>query len=145
VRKRSNEVARDGRRRGLEITNVRGVFFALCLAGAFSLSLGCSATVTAGVPRVAGHDVVAAQAVPVGIERYPRVVYRGEWAYLVDGLWYYPTASGWVIFQDEPPELAQYRMRYERTPGVQRAPDVQYGYPGAHPTPPREIDRQYRR
>jgi hypothetical protein len=121
----------------------RAALFALCLAAA-AFSFGCSATLTAGAPRVAGYEVAAAQAVPVGIDRYPRVTYRGEWAYLVDGLWYYPTASGWVIFQEEPPELAQYRYRYERTAPRARPPDVEYGYPRA-PTQPREIHREYRR
>jgi hypothetical protein len=52
-----------------------------------------------------GHAVVAVDAAPVEIERYPRARWHGRWAYLVDGAWWYPTDTGWVIFRDVPAEL----------------------------------------
>jgi hypothetical protein len=143
---RSNEVARDGRRHGMKNTIGRGALFGLSFAVLFSV--GCTATLTAGTPTVAGYAVTSADAVPVGIDRYPRTYYQGEYAYLVDGLWYYPTATGWVIFQEEPRELAQYRARVQTAPAAKRPPDVQYGYPRPpppRPTQPRELHREYRR
>ncbi len=143
MRIRSNEVARDGRRpAGKKNARFLGALFAVSVVAAFSL--GCSATVTAGVPTVAGHQVAAVDAVPAGLEAHPRAFYRGEYAYLINGQWYYPTASGWVVFLDEPRELASVRMHIETAPG-RRAPAVEYGYPTVRPvTPPREIHREYR-
>jgi len=50
-----------------------------------------------------------------------------------------------VIFQDEPRDLLEARMRIESAPRGQRPPDVQYSYPANRPTPPRELYRDYRR
>jgi hypothetical protein len=91
------------------------------------VAVGCVAE--AGV--VYGYPVVEASYVPARIEYYPRVYYRGGYAYYVDGYWYYPSAAasrGWVVFRDEPHELRRYRVeeRWEQ-PRYYRAP--QYGVP----------------
>jgi hypothetical protein len=43
--------------------------------------------------------------VPTDIPFYPHVYYGGDDAYLVEGRWYRPGASGWVVFTNEPVEL----------------------------------------
>lgn len=55
---------------------------------------------------------------PLVVERAPRVYFRGAWAHLVDGRWHYPTESGWVVFEETPPELARYNdsVGTEQTP-----------------------------
>jgi hypothetical protein len=58
-------------------------------------------------PDVYGYRVRAADVDPVVVERAPRTYYRGAWAHLVDGEWHYPTESGWVVFEETPPELAR--------------------------------------
>jgi len=93
---------------------------------------------------VGGYDVVYAEAVPVSIDAYPAVEYRGRLAYLVDGRWYWPTDNGWVVFVEEPPELGTYRTRVQTAPRAVPPPAVEYGYPGVRPTKPREIHREYR-
>src|SRR5688572_29114544 len=40
----------------------------------------------------------------------PGVYYRGRYAHLHDGRWYYPTERGWVVFREEPRELQRYRV-----------------------------------
>jgi hypothetical protein len=47
--------------------------------------------------------------VPADVRSYPRVHYRGADAYLVNGRWYYAAPQGWVVFREEPRELARYR------------------------------------
>jgi hypothetical protein len=86
----------------------------------------CSTTLLAllltscyGTTRVEGgvvydYPVVQVEAAPMHIDTYPRVYYRGNYAYLVEGRWYYPTASGWVVFRQEPEVLSSYRVRYYR-------------------------------
>jgi hypothetical protein len=84
------------------------------LAGLASLP-GC--VVRAGPPAIAGYATVYAQTVPDDIYAYPHVWYEGSYAYLVGGLWYYPTGRGWVVLRSEPPPLYRYRSAY--------------GYPGS--------------
>ena len=97
------------------------------LAAALAIALGavamggCAARVQTGAAVVYGYPVARAEVVPVEIATYPRVYYRGSYAYLVGSRWYYPTARGWVVFRQEPVELARYRGELERT-RVRRLP-----------------------
>ena len=47
--------------------------------------------------------------VPTDVVFYTHVLYGGDDAYLVDGQWYRPNATGWVVFTKEPLELALLR------------------------------------
>lgn len=60
-------------------------------------------------PDVYGYAVRSSRVDPVVVDRAPRIYWRGAWAYLVDGEWVYPTETGWVVFVEEPPELARHR------------------------------------
>ncbi|MDI3284965.1 hypothetical protein [Polyangium sp. 15x6] len=106
--------------------------------------MGCTATLSAGPPNVGGYDVAYANAVPVDVDTYPAVPYRDRLAYLVEGRWYWPTDNGWVVFLEEPPELANYRTNVQTAPRAVPPPAVEYGYPPVRPTKPREIHREYR-
>ncbi|MDC0748989.1 hypothetical protein [Polyangium mundeleinium] len=108
------------------------------------LAAGCVATLSAGTPNVGGYDVAYAEAVPVDVNMYPAVEYRGRLAYLVEGRWYWPTDNGWVVFVEEPPELTRYRTNVQTAPRAVPPPAVEYGYPPVRPTKPREIHREYR-
>ncbi|UQA61955.1 hypothetical protein [Polyangium aurulentum] len=126
---------------------VRAALVALALPLAFA-AMGCSATFSAAAPTptVHGYAAMDAVTVPAAIETYPRVAWGGSFAYLVGGVWYYPSATGWVVLREEPRVLARYRARLERAPRVYRAPPVEYGYPRERrPLPPRELHREYRR
>src|SRR5690606_17698719 len=70
-----------------------------------------------------GYPVVTVDTVPAYVYDYPRVAYRGRYAYLVQGRWYYPSSRGWVVFRDEPRELRRYRVYYRdygAFPGTRR-------------------------
>lgn len=99
------------------------------VAGAIGLLAGgCTGTIGAEGAVVYGYPVVRAEVVPVAITAYPRVYYRGSWAYLVDGRWYYQTPRGYVVFREEPRELRRYREQI-RPSRPRRGPPVEYGYP----------------
>jgi hypothetical protein len=84
---------------------------------------GCAITVRSeGRAVVHGHPVARAEVVPVEIATNPRVYYRGSYAYLVGARWYYPTAQGWVVFREEPTELARYRVEIDRGARLGRVP-----------------------
>ncbi len=51
--------------------------------------------------------------VPTDVVFYTHVLYGGDDAYLVDGQWFRPAASGWVVFTKEPLELALIRRSLE--------------------------------
>jgi len=92
-KKVARDVHSEEQRRGPKSAK-RNVMLALFVLP-FALGVsGCSATFMAGPPTVSGYEVAEARAVPVDIERYPHVAYNGQDAYLVGGLWYYPTATG---------------------------------------------------
>lgn len=59
---------------------------------------------------VYGHPAVYVDTAPPDVYVYPRQEYRGGYAYLVDGRWYYETPRGWVIFRDTPRELEARRV-----------------------------------
>ncbi len=121
------------------------------LAISILTATGCSASVRVR-PTVAGYAVAPIDTVPVAIGGYPRTIYRDQYAYLVDGRWYYPTNDGWVVFLEEPQPLEQYRLRVQSAPPATRSPDVYYGYPPDQrqparpppPTRPQELQREYR-
>ena len=128
-------------------------FAMTALTGVLGLlgAAGCEATFTPAQPVYGYYDgtVVAATEVPVDVWGYPRVYYGGGYAYLVNGLWYQPTARGWVVFRREPVELSRERTRiYAARPAVRMTvrPAVRtpvYAYP--RPVTPREPNEYQRR
>ncbi|WP_437811484.1 hypothetical protein [Sorangium sp. So ce1078] len=105
----------------------RSALAALALAAGASLLMGCLGTVGAEGFVVSGYPVVRAEIIPVEIAASPRVYFRGTYAYLVDGEWYYPTNRGWVVFEQEPPELRRYRQTYRASPRY--VPERELSYP----------------
>ncbi|WP_281333570.1 hypothetical protein [Polyangium sp. 6x1] len=103
-----------------------GLCMALGVAGCGAATFG--ATVPLGYGSVYGYTVVDAGGVPYDIYNYPSYYWNGNYAYLVGSSWYYPYGGSWVVFEDEPWDLYQYR----RSLPVQVAPPaVQYpAYPG---------------
>jgi hypothetical protein len=100
------------------------------LAGAAVLGmtslLGCVAR--AGVASEAvygeavyGYPTYVVEAPPPDVQVYPRIVYRGSYAYLIGDRWYYQTPRGWVVFREEPVELRRHRetLRRRRPPPVE--------------------------
>jgi hypothetical protein len=108
-------------------------------------AVGCGGTFRAASspgPMVYGYSAVSVGAVPMGIESYPSVYWRGSPAYLVDDTWYYPTGGGWVILQEEPRDLYRYRVtarprstvEYRYSPAY-RGSTVQSAPPAYRPRP----------
>jgi hypothetical protein len=95
-------------------------------AGRWLRNLGMSLAFAAALPGCMAHargevvydyPVTYVERAPARIETYPRAVYHGRPAYLVDGRWYYQNNRRWVVFDDEPGELREYRSRhYARAP-----------------------------
>ncbi len=52
--------------------------------------------------------------VPSDVVFYGHVLYGGDDAYLVDGHWFRPASTGWVVFTKEPLELALLRRCLEK-------------------------------
>lgn len=141
MRIRSNDNTRDG---FATDRSRRAWLFWVLLVISMAAMTGCSASVRMR-PNIGGYAVAPVSSVPVAIEAYPHVQYVDRYAYLIDGRWYYPTYDGWVVFLEEPRELAEYRSRIQAAPPATRPPDVYYGYPPPPPpTPPRELHREYR-
>ena len=97
----------------------------LALAGsALLVCLGgtaCAGTTRAQSTLVYDYPAVYVEDVPADTVYQPRVYYRGRYAYLVDGRWYYPADRGWVVFREEPRELQRYRINSgDRTPRTDR-------------------------
>jgi hypothetical protein len=86
----------------------------LALAGSALLAClgGTACAETTPAQRTLVYDYPAAyvETVPAYTVYQPRVYYRGRYAYLVDGRWYYPADRGWVVFKEEPRELMRYRI-----------------------------------
>jgi hypothetical protein len=101
---------------------------ALTLGAAAALMVGCAGTLSTEGYAVYGHPVVRAELVPVEISAHPRVYYGGTYAYLVGGVWYYPTDRGWVIFEEEPAELRRFRESYRSSPRYV-PPERELGFP----------------
>jgi hypothetical protein len=86
----------------------RTALAAALLAAASAACLGCS--------REPSSDVVAepTPSVPTDVVFYTHVLYGGDDAYLIDGQWFRPAATGWVVFTKEPLELALIRRTLEQ-------------------------------
>jgi hypothetical protein len=128
-----------------------------CCAVACIGGTGCAGTTRAQGTLVYGYPAVYVETVPAYTVYQPRVYYRGRYAYLADGRWYYPGERGWVVFREEPRELRRYRVnsrdpapyqykyrtyQYPTTPEYRyRTPE--YGSPSLRPPP--ETERRYRR
>ena len=86
----------------------RALTAAAILATAAAAFLGCS--------REPSSEVVAepTPSVPTDVVFYEHVLYGGDDAYLIDGHWYRPAATGWVVFTKEPLELALIRRTLEQ-------------------------------
>lgn len=91
---------------------------ALIAAVAAIATAGCEATIRPREPLVLTYEdegvLVRAPVVPPDIWTYPRALFGGTYVYYVDGLWYYPTGGGWMVFRREPIELSRERRRIER-------------------------------
>lgn len=125
--KQSNNVPSLVRRRLRSLSAMRSALAAAALGAGAALIAGCLGTVGAEGFIVSGHPAVRAEVVPVEITAYPRVYFRGTYAYLVDGRWYYPTNHGWVVFEEEPAELRRYRHTFRRSPRY--VPERELSYP----------------
>lgn len=96
---------------------------------------GCAGTTTPAAantpvrstPVVYDYAVTYVQAVP-DLTYYPRTYYRGSYAYLVNGRWYYQTRGRWVVFKEEPRELYRFRVyEYSRLEPPRRVRGAEYG------------------
>jgi hypothetical protein len=83
------------------------ILFALALS-TFCAMLGCAKQ---------SADVVTepTPSVPSDVVFYTHVLYGGDDAYLVDGRWFRPAATGWVVFTKEPLELSLIRRSVEQS------------------------------
>jgi hypothetical protein len=88
--------------------------FTAAVFGSAALALGSLGCGKGEAPRHVRAD--PATSVPSDIEFYGHVLYGGEDAYLVDGRWYRPAATGWVVFTEEPIELELLRKTLEPKP-----------------------------
>jgi hypothetical protein len=129
---------------------------ACCAVLAYIGGTGCAGTTRAQGTLVYGYPAVYVETVPAHTVYQPRVYYRGRYAYLVGGRWYYPGERGWVVFREEPRELRRYRVNsadrtpYGTTPHYQyrTAPEYRYRRPeygSPPPPPPPATNRRYRR
>ncbi len=89
-----------------------------------------------------GGLVAPVASVPPDIWSYPRVWYAGAWVYLVNGAWYQPTRSGWVVFRSEPVQLSRERTRIYAS---RRAPAPGYAYPPPARRPPLQEPTEFGR
>lgn len=95
--------------------SIRRCALLTAVAGALALgAAGCVLRTAGQADFVYEYPVVEVTATPVRIERYPRYYYRGDYAYYVDGRWYYRDGGRWVVFRRAPPELEEARTRIVR-------------------------------
>ncbi|WP_437754770.1 hypothetical protein [Sorangium sp. So ce1389] len=125
--KQSNNVTSLVRRRPRSLSVARFALAAAALGVGASLLTGCLGTVATEGFVVSGYPAARVEAVPVEIAAYPRVYFRGTYAYLVGDEWYYPTNRGWVVFEEEPVELRRYRQTYRASPRY--VPERELSYP----------------
>ncbi len=90
---------------------------ALLLAS--SLALGASAFTLGCSKQSADVVVEPTPSVPTDVVFYTHVLYGGDDAYLIDGQWFRPASTGWVVFTKEPLELSLIRRSVE----AGKAPD----------------------
>jgi hypothetical protein len=76
-------------------------------------AVACAGTISTRGTLVYEYPATYVETVPPGTVYQPRVYYRGRYAYLREGRWYYPTDRGWVVFREEPRELQRYRVNYQ--------------------------------
>lgn len=128
--------------------------FIVGAASALSLTLcasGCIAEAGVVVEPVYGYSTAYIEAPPAAIYTYPRHYYRGHYAYLVGGRWYYDTPDGWVVFRSEPRELAERRYYILTRPHDHHPPRTRHVRPRyyderrvpASPQEPVERGRRY--
>jgi hypothetical protein len=111
VRIGSNEGGRGTEKDGRLRRGPVAAMLALLLAAVGAV--GCGGTLTAASspgPVLYGYSAMQVSTVPMGIDAYPSVYWRGAPAYLVEDTWYYQTSGGWVILQEEPRDLYRYRV-----------------------------------
>jgi len=89
------------------------IAFAITSATTLVACVG-SARMRAGV--VYSDPVVYVDTVPDYLYAQPVVYYRGYPAYWVDNRWYYQSSRGWLVFQREPAQLYQHRVRVRPRP-----------------------------
>jgi hypothetical protein len=104
-------------------------------------SSGCVAHARGEI--VYDYPVAYVDTAPSRIEYYPRTVYHGRPAYLVDGRWYYHTDRSWVYFREEPTELREYRTR--RLPAYAAGPPGRTYYAESRSANRAEIRRNEQR
>jgi hypothetical protein len=98
---------------------MRRRFTALMRVWAWALApVAVALAVLACAQRETPRHVRAERAtdLPRDVLFYPHVLYGGDSAYLVEGRWYRPGASGWVVFTEEPLELEMLRHTLEPEP-----------------------------
>jgi hypothetical protein len=123
----------------------------VAVAGALAMfalfGMGCAGTTTvaatttypAGTAVVYDYPVTYVETVP-DFQYYPRTYYRGSYAYLVNGRWYYQNSGRWVVFREEPRELYRDRVYdYDRLEAPRRVRGAEYG------TVPQSRPRYYER
>lgn len=102
----------------------------LTSAGALAITAllgtsGCTASLAAE-PSVVAYDNGYAEGdivtVPEDVRTYPHMYYGGNYTYLVDGRWVYPSNRGWRAYRNEPGELRTYRAQVYASPREHVAP-----------------------
>ena len=82
---------------------------------------GCGRQPTADV------GVEPAEAVPRDVIFHAHVLYGGDSAYLIDGKWYCPGTSSWLVFTKEPLELEMIRHALEGQDQARGGSGVRFG------------------
>jgi len=84
-------------------------FFSARTLAVSALTLGCL-----GCSKESADVVVEpTPSVPTDVVFYTHVLYGGDDAYLIDGQWFRPASTGWVVFTKEPLELSLIRRSVE--------------------------------
>jgi hypothetical protein len=78
-------------------------------------AIAAASLASSACSREPSSEVVAepTPSVPSDVVFYTHVLYGGDDAYLIDGHWFRPAATGWVVFTKEPLELALVRRTLE--------------------------------
>ena len=111
-----------------EFLHRTGHLFRVARLACVAIGGGSLATACTGVAEpayVAGYPAVYASP-PADVYAYPRAYYNGNYAYNVQGMWYYDDPRGWVVLRSEPPELYRARTYVQQAPP---APRYYYGAP----------------
>jgi hypothetical protein len=85
-----------------------------CLLALVANVLSC------GPMTVGRYPVHSAMAKPSSMDAFPHVPFEGRDAYLVGNDWFFQDPTyGWVLFDEEPPELRAYRERAHAPGAIQ--------------------------